>query len=215
MRVVKFNAVKDNTTFKLNIMPSAEIDVVYIDNIYLVNMTDFKQFGSAVSKVTVKGDGDATTIETKGGTLQMIATLSPVSALVKNIEWSVADGTGSATIDRAGLLTAITDGTVTVTATSKDWMGVSGTLEVTISGQGTNVPKTLAGKVSIYPNPAASELNVSFHVANAKVAIYNSVGRKMVETNVQGTQARFNVSNYANGVYFVKINNEVVGKFVK
>jgi len=37
----------------------------------------------------------------------------------------------------------------------------------------------------------------------------------MVETNVQGTQARFNVSNYANGVYFVKINNEVVGKFVK
>ncbi len=215
LRVVKFNAVKDNTTFRMNIMPSAKTDIVYIDNIYLINMTDFKAFGSAVSKVVVKGDGGATTIETKGGTLQMLATLSPTTPLIKNVEWSVADGTGSATIDRAGLLTAVADGTVTVTCTSKDWKGVSGTLEVTISNQGTGVANTLANSVRMYPNPVVSELNMSLPVANAKVAIYNSLGRKMIETTVQGTVAKFDVNSYARGVYFVQVNNETVGKFVK
>jgi hypothetical protein len=135
--------------------------------------------------------------------------------LVKNVEWSVADGTGSATINSAGVLTALTNGTVTVTATSKDWNGVSGTLEVTISGQDVSVASTLAGKVNIYPNPVSDELKVSFQVSNARVAIYNSVGRMMEESFVQGNQARFDVSNYSHGVYFVKINNETVGKFVK
>jgi hypothetical protein len=97
----------------------------------------------AVSEITVTGEGDAVTIDTDMGTLQMSAAILPADATIMNIGWSVADGTGSATIDASGLLTAATNGTVTVSATSQDWVGVSGSLEITLSGQTTNVKETL------------------------------------------------------------------------
>ena len=90
---------------------------------------------TSVSTISVKGTGDATTISENGGTLQMIATVSPKNASNKSVTWSVTNGTGSATISATGLLTAVTNGTVTVKATAKDGSGVSGTKEITISGQ--------------------------------------------------------------------------------
>ncbi|TYO93262.1 S-layer homology domain-containing protein [Desulfallas thermosapovorans] len=88
-----------------------------------------------VNAITVTGAGNATTITTDGGTLQMNAAVSPANASNKSVSWSVANGTGMATISATGLLTALTNGTVTVTATAKDGSGVKGQLVVTISGQ--------------------------------------------------------------------------------
>jgi hypothetical protein len=66
----------------------------------------------------------------------------------------------------------------------------------------------------VYPNPASDKLHINLTTPNAIVAIYNSVGVKMDEVNVVGTQHTFDVSRYTKGLYFVKANNAVV-KFVK
>lgn len=66
----------------------------------------------------------------------------------------------------------------------------------------------------VYPNPAVDKLYINLTTPNAVVAIYNSVGVKMDEVNVVGTQHTFDVSRYTKGLYFVKANNAVV-KFVK
>jgi hypothetical protein len=50
---------------------------------------------------------------------------------------------GTATISSTGLLTAVTNGTVTVKATAKDGSGVVGSAVITISGQVTP-PETFA-----------------------------------------------------------------------
>jgi hypothetical protein len=71
-----------------------------------------------VTAVTVTGAGDATTITVDNGTLQMSAHIDPHNATDQTVVWSVINGTGSATISATGLLTAITNGTVTVKATS-------------------------------------------------------------------------------------------------
>jgi uncharacterized protein YjdB len=71
-----------------------------------------------VTSVTVTGTGGAITITVDNGTLQMIATVLPEDATDKTVVWSVANGTGSASISSTGLLTAITDGTVIVKATA-------------------------------------------------------------------------------------------------
>jgi hypothetical protein len=71
-----------------------------------------------VTTVTVTGMGGATTISVDNGTLQMSAHIDPHDATDKTVVWSVVNGTGSASIDQNGLLTAITDGTITVKATS-------------------------------------------------------------------------------------------------
>lgn len=90
-----------------------------------------------VASITVTSSGGATAITTKGGTLQMIATVLPENATEKNVAWSVTNGSGEASISATGLLAAVADGTVTVKATSTDGGNVSGTMAITISNQTT------------------------------------------------------------------------------
>ena len=89
--------------------------------------------------VSVTGAGGVDYINVKDGTLQMSAAVSPSTAL-QGVTWSVANGTGSASISATGLLTAVSDGTVTVRATAEDGSGVYGEQVVTISGQGGTDP---------------------------------------------------------------------------
>ncbi|MFA6404255.1 MAG: Ig-like domain-containing protein, partial [Salinivirgaceae bacterium] len=88
-----------------------------------------------VSSITVTGAGDATTITTNAGTLQMSAAVLPADATDKTFDWSVVNGTGEATISASGLLAAVKNGTVTVKATAKDGSLIEGSLVITISGQ--------------------------------------------------------------------------------
>ena len=82
-------------------------------------------------------------IITNGGTLQMNATIEPNIATNQAVTWSVekigdagTKMTGNAIIDSStGILTAISDGTVTVKATAKDGSGSVGSEVVTISNQ--------------------------------------------------------------------------------
>jgi uncharacterized protein YjdB len=71
-----------------------------------------------VTAVTVVGAGNETVITVNGGTLQMYAHIDPHDATDQTVTWSVINGTGTASISASGLLTAITNGTVTVKATS-------------------------------------------------------------------------------------------------
>ncbi|PKK99692.1 MAG: hypothetical protein CVV57_01160 [Tenericutes bacterium HGW-Tenericutes-2] len=98
----------------------------------------------AVTTVTVSAAGSATTITTLGGTLQMNSVILPANATNLTVTWSVVNGTGSATISSAGLLTAVTNGTVTVRATSNSNSNVYGTMVITLSNQvAANMNSTL------------------------------------------------------------------------
>ncbi|MFA9424577.1 MAG: S-layer homology domain-containing protein, partial [Sedimentibacter sp.] len=93
-----------------------------------------------VSGIIITGASDATTV-VNGGTVQMSATITPINATNKTVTWSVANGTGTATIDAVtGLFTATGVGTVTVKAIN------------TASGvYGTQVFTVLAGVDTIAP----------------------------------------------------------------
>ena len=87
-----------------------------------------------VSSITVTGSGGAT-ITSNGGTLQMSASVLPSNATDRTVTWSVTNGTGTAVISQSGLLTAVTNGMVTVRATANNGSGVFGELTISISGQ--------------------------------------------------------------------------------
>lgn len=55
----------------------------------------------------------------EGGTYQLTATITPDNATNKNVTWSSSDGT-VATVDANGLVTAIAEGTFTITVTTVD-----------------------------------------------------------------------------------------------
>ena len=88
-----------------------------------------------VTGITVTGDGGISSITSDDGTLQLNALVIPSNASNKSVTWSIAEGTGRASVSMTGLVTAITDGTVTAVATSSDGSAISGIIEITISNQ--------------------------------------------------------------------------------
>jgi len=88
-----------------------------------------------VETVTIIGADNVTEISTDNGTLQMEATVLPEYALDKSVTWSVAQ-TNLASIDaETGLLTAIANGIVTVTAIANDGSDASGSTNITLNNQ--------------------------------------------------------------------------------
>lgn len=94
-----------------------------------------------VTGITVTGADGKTAIEFRAGTLQMSAGVMPTDATNKSVKWSVLNDSGSASISGSGLLTAISDGSVTVKATANDGFGAYGILEITIGNP--NAPTKL------------------------------------------------------------------------
>jgi uncharacterized protein YjdB len=92
-----------------------------------------------VSGITVTGAGGSTTIIVHNGSLQLTASILPVNAINQIVTWSISNGTGQATISSSGLVSAVSDGTVTAIATANDGSGVTGSLVITISNQTTPV----------------------------------------------------------------------------
>ncbi|AFA49424.1 Ig-like domain-containing protein [Acetobacterium woodii] len=86
----------------------------------------------SVTGITVSSVNDETTLE-KGSTLQMNAIVTPEDATNNKVIWSVANGTGMASISSTGLLTAVKVGTVTVKATARDGSEKNGTKLITIT----------------------------------------------------------------------------------
>ncbi|MEC0227538.1 Ig-like domain-containing protein [Paenibacillus alba] len=65
-------------------------------------------------------------------TLQLNALVTPTNATNSAVVWSVTNGTGTASVSDSGVLTGLTEGTVTVTATAADGSNVVGSKTITI-----------------------------------------------------------------------------------
>ncbi len=88
----------------------------------------------------------------------------------------------------------------------------------------TSVSNILANNsVSVYPNPVATELQVSTAFENnirinSRIELYDAVGKKVNEFKLDDAITTLNLSAYANGIHFYRIlNNGMVisnGKFI-
>ena len=82
-------------------------------------------------------------------------------------------------------------------------------ISVTRTNGETSVEENVAEAVSVYPNPA----NDMFTVANAEgatIVVVNSLGQVVATIENAASNQTIDASNFANGTYFVKVNEEVV-----
>jgi hypothetical protein len=100
-------------------------------------MADGTPFNTAfvVESIDVTSELGITEIAVNQGTLQIFASILPLFATDQSVTWSIQNITGAATIDQNGLMTAVADGEVTVVATANDASGISGSMNIFISGQ--------------------------------------------------------------------------------
>lgn len=103
---------------------------------------DIKPSDKKVREIIVTGDNI-----TDASASQMTATVTPHNATNKEVLWTVSDES-IASISETGLLTAKTNGSVTVKATSTDGSNVIGTLLVTVSGFSVSIQKVTAVTVT-------------------------------------------------------------------
>jgi uncharacterized protein YjdB len=124
-----------------------------------------------VTGITVTGASGATTITSDNGTLQLTATVAPSNATNKTVTWSIASGTGQATINSTGLVTAVSNGTVTAKAIANDGSGVAGSLVITITGQSILVTRidiaSTKGEAVITTQNGTLQLTATVQPANA------------------------------------------------
>ena len=168
-----------------------------------------------VSSIMISSQGGVSSIDTKGGTLQMYAAVLPTNATDQTYTWSVVNGSGSATISNTGLLTAVSDGNVTVKATANDASATEGTMVISISNQTVGFENNENLNISCYPNPAhdmlfienTSDLNIN------KLEIYSPSGKLIKEASlINNSNNRINVTDLNTGIYILKLydNKKVI-----
>jgi len=103
-----------------------------------INVMKIDQYSnlSTVNVTAIAVTGNDITVS--GQTSQMMATVTPTDATFKNVSWSV-DKPSVATINAAGILIPVSNGTVVVKATSAQNTAIFGTKTVTVSNQATSL----------------------------------------------------------------------------
>lgn len=106
-------------------------------------------------------------------------------------------------------ITAATSSPVYITAELSEGTTID-TVTFAVYKWGTGVGKvTTAVKedVTVYPNPAYNEVNVTFskEMSVRNVAIYNLVGKQIGSYRVNGNSAKLDIDKIPSGIYFLRL----------
>ncbi|MBN2611305.1 MAG: endo-1,4-beta-xylanase [Bacteroidales bacterium] len=161
--------------------------------------------------LTISTSTGETSIDTDGGTLQMLAEVLPENSTLETVHWKVNDSK-VATIDQNGVLTAISNGTVTVTAISLELNSeVSDQMDITISGQVTGF-ESIAGveNILIYPIPANNGFFTISGMQNiSTVTILDITGKQIIAYNVSNQSSIDIHLNVPAGLYIIRLSDGI------
>lgn len=178
-----------------------------------------------VTGITVTTQGSVPpTITTNGGTLQMIATITPANATYPGAVWNIIPLTGNATINAGGLVTATQNGTVWARAVAAGNSNFVDSMQITISGQvatglpvdpGSNADLHLSN-LMIYPVPANNSLYLKLvqnHPA-LQLIITDATGHQLYQTsytaNALKNEKTIDVSRLPSGFYIIRFSGKQV-----
>ncbi|MBN2274236.1 MAG: endo-1,4-beta-xylanase [Bacteroidales bacterium] len=161
--------------------------------------------GESIALSTATG---LTSIDADDGTLQMVATVTPEDATLKTVYWKV-DNTGVAAIDQNGLLKAISNGTVKVTASSLELNSTAkDEMTITVSGQTGIEDFSGNGNMKIYPNPSEGAIFTVEVLENMiRITVMNLSGEQVYDTGLlRQSTVKLDLGLPA-GVYIVRVSD--------
>lgn len=93
--------------------------------------------------------------------------------------------------------------------------GFGQALDFNLNVGGLSTPTFDAKSLSIYPVPAKNSLTVAYKSAIGSMQVYNLLGQEVYASQDLGSEATIDVSNFAPGVYSVKLFNDSQTKTFK
>lgn len=170
----------------------------------------------AATGIVVKTQNNITAlINSNNGTLAMTATIMPSNASQAAI-WSIVKGTGDATINSTGMVTALKNGTVWAKAKAQANVNLKDSVMITISNQvATAIGETsLENQIRFFPNPCTREISLSLEKKQETLTfrLYDLTGKlvilKTFEDNESGGIYTIDVSVISRGLYFVELKTK-------
>ena len=110
------------------------------------------------------------TLTEAGATVELVATVAPENATDKKVTWTTSDDK-VATVDENGKVTAVANGTATITATVGD---KTATCEVTVAIVVPEVPAIIEWTINPADYPAGEQYKDEAHVINDDLTIYTA-----------------------------------------
>ncbi len=188
-------------------------------------ITVSNQSNVLVNLVQVFSPSGSTTIAAAAGQLQLEAYILPNNASNQNVTWAVNDP-NLATVDATGMVTAINNGVVTITATAQDGSGASGSLNIQITNQSVSVTN-IGGEddystAKVYPNPFQQQFTLELEMkeaTTAQIIVTDIAGKVLQQQNSllsigNNTIAIESNNSWSAGIYFVRVrtNSELLIK---
>ncbi len=148
-----------------------------------------------------------------------------LSANATSREWKFPGGAPATSTDKHPSITYNDEGTYPVTLIASNEYG-SDTLTVTdciIVQKPVGIEEFFSKNFHVYPNPATTELNISYLPTSEKVfiQIMDNTGRVIEQSEFEGSareqKLRLDLSNYQKGVYYIRFRDpgsSVVQKFI-
>ena len=144
-----------------------------------VIVTSLKATGISIDRTEATLERDAT--------LQLTATVTPDDADDRTVTWSSADS-GIARVDGAGLVTVVSVGTTTITATTGDGTGLTASCTVTVTPktvqsitmdeEALNLERGETTRLTVIVTPQdADDVSVTWYSNNSGVATVDDGGR--------------------------------------
>jgi uncharacterized protein YjdB len=140
-------------------------------------------------------------------TTQVSETITPWNANDKTVSWSTSDA-NIATVDATGLVTGVSAGTATITATANDGSDVKGTIDITVRTLVTEIQLTaLVTSIDVNATTQVSETvlpweatdkTVTWSTSDANIATVNTSG--LVTGVAAGTATITATANDGSGV---------------
>lgn len=153
----------------------------------------------------------------KDETVKLNAIIEPVDATDKRLVWS-SNKKSVAKVDTEGLVTAVSNGTATITVVSEDGKKTASCV-VTVGPNAVN-DTGMNDLVTVFPNPARDELFVKFPDLQGNddvvIRLYNSLSSQVLSVNATNYEKngmlRIDTSILPNGIYLLQttIRNRTV-----
>ncbi len=180
-----------------------------------LNVSGFEIYSGLASSVPVAAVSisPASLTLDEGQTGQLTKTVSPDDATDKSVTWS-SDNTSVANVDENGLVTAVSEGNATITATTNDG-GYTATCEIEVNAPTTSISgkEELIPEVSLYPNPASGNEYVKMKIdgfpterVDVKVVDFSGKLIQIIQKDIKSNQIIYvDIKKYNPGIYAVQV----------
>ncbi|MBN1639476.1 MAG: T9SS type A sorting domain-containing protein [Ignavibacteriales bacterium] len=163
-----------------------------------------------VESIEIFNESESNIISKINGNLKLSYALKPSYATNKKVIWSVINHTGKAIIDDNGLLTAISDGELTVKATSQDGSNISDSISITIK---TPFKDITIDRFEIFPNPSNGNIKLLINnksIEKIYVMVFDITGKIVFESYYPyDSSIMIDLSHLLKGVYLVLVDEKV------